>query len=71
MLYVLEIKNPLQILKLFGPSASQRAAAVGCFMEEGDWEPRVTATVAWLSLFHQSAVLRGTQTTRTEQVLCP
>lgn len=36
MLYVLEIKNPLQTLKLFGPSACQRAAAVGWFMKEGD-----------------------------------
>lgn len=71
MLYVLEIKNPLQTLKLFGPSASQRAAAVGCFMEEGDWEPRVTATVAWLSLFHPGAAPHGTQTARTVQVLCP
>lgn len=36
MPYVLEIKNPLQALKLSGPSACQRGAAVGCFMEEGD-----------------------------------
>lgn len=30
------LKNPLQTLKLSGPSACQRAAAVGCFMAEGD-----------------------------------
>lgn len=71
MLYVLEIKNPPQTSKLFGPSACQRAAAVRCFVGEGDREARVTAPVAWLSLFLQGAVPHGTQAARTEQVLCP
>lgn len=71
MSYVLKIKNPLQALKLFGPSARQRRSSCGCFMEEGDFGAEGNSCSSTAVPVPPRCHAHGTQTARTEQVLCP